>query len=275
MADITPDVGAWSSTASSNQPQGSTTLGSGLDDNLRAIQAAIRSLNEPLSSVAGTNTITATQSNITAYYNGQRVRFVPANTNTGAATINISSLGAKSIFLNGAALVGYEIRKNCPVDLYYDGTQFNILGGAHGGDGVPVGAIKDRGAATLPNGYLLCDGSAVSRTTYADLFAVIATTWGVGDGSTTFNLPNLGRRVTVGSGGSGTSTLANTVGSTGGEETHTLVISEVPAIDYYNSGAGSLQPGVVNGGSVQLTKGGGGAHNVMQPSAVVYKIIKF
>lgn len=55
----------------------------------------------------------------------------------------------------------------------------------------PTGSIKPFAGTTIPNGYLLCDGSAVSRTTYAALFAVIGTTYGSGDGSTTFNVPNL------------------------------------------------------------------------------------
>ena len=56
--------------------------------------------------------------------------------------------------------------------------------------GIPTGFIGEWSANTIPDGWLLCDGSAISRTDYADLFAVIGTTWGDGDGSTTFNLPN-------------------------------------------------------------------------------------
>ena len=58
-------------------------------------------------------------------------------------------------------------------------------------DSVPIGTILTYGANEIPIGYLACDGTAVSRTVYADLFAVIGTTYGAGDGSTTFNLPNL------------------------------------------------------------------------------------
>lgn len=288
MADITTDFWQWSSTASNNSPSGSTAVGTGLDDNLRAIQAAVRAALEALTSVAGTNTVTASMAGLTAYVSGMTVRFVPANSNTGAATININSLGAKSIFLNGAALVGFELRKNCPVMLYYDGTQFNILSGAHG-DGIPIGTISDRAYSTAPSGQLLCDGSAVSRTTYADLFAAVGTTWGAGDGSSTFNVPSLARRVTVGSGGSGTGTLGSTVGSTGGEETHTLTTAEIPSHTHsYTSSrtddAGSSQsPSAAtdatfrNQGAATATgaAGSGGAHNNMQPSAVVYKCIKF
>jgi hypothetical protein len=63
---------------------------------------------------------------------------------------------------------------------------------------VPSGVIMAWPTNTAPTDWLLCDGSAVSRTTYADLFAVISTTYGSGDGSTTFNLPNLKGRVPVG-----------------------------------------------------------------------------
>ena len=55
---------------------------------------------------------------------------------------------------------------------------------------VPTGGIVEYAGTTAPNGWLLCDGSAISRTTYADLFEVIGTIFGEGDGSTTFNLPN-------------------------------------------------------------------------------------
>lgn len=57
--------------------------------------------------------------------------------------------------------------------------------------GVPIGTIILHAATTAPAGTLVCDGSAISRTTYADLFAAIGTTYGAGDGSTTFNLPDV------------------------------------------------------------------------------------
>jgi microcystin-dependent protein len=64
-----------------------------------------------------------------------------------------------------------------------------------------VGEIKMWGLPSAPTGYLMGDGSAVSRTTYADLFAVYGTTFGAGDGSTTFNLPNFTNRMPIGAGG--------------------------------------------------------------------------
>ena len=74
-----------------------------------------------------------------------------------------------------------------------------------------VGTIKPWGKATAPAGYLLCDGSAVSRTTYADLFTVIGTTYGTGDNSTTFNVPDLQGKFPQGK--SGTTNLATTGGA--------------------------------------------------------------
>ena len=83
-----------------------------------------------------------------------------------------------------------------------------------------VGAIKPWTKATAPDGYLLCDGSAVSRTTYADLFAVISTTYGAGDGSTTFAVPNLQGKMPQGFDGN-TYNLAGT----GGANTITVAVT--------------------------------------------------
>lgn len=65
-------------------------------------------------------------------------------------------------------------------------------------DEISPGMVMPYAGSTAPNGWLICDGSAISRTTYADLFAVIGTTYGAGDGSTTFNLPNFTNRVIQG-----------------------------------------------------------------------------
>ena len=92
----------------------------------------------------------------------------------------------------------------------------------------PVGSISLFAGTTAPNGWLICDGSAVSRTTYANLFSVIGTTYGSGNGSTTFNIPNLKGKVPVGLDSGDTS--FDTIGETGGEATHTLTNNELPTI---------------------------------------------
>jgi microcystin-dependent protein len=84
---------------------------------------------------------------------------------------------------------------------------------------VPTGVINMWGTATAPTGYLLCAGAAVSRSTYAALFAVIGTTFGVGDGSTTFNVPNYTNRMPYGT----------TLASTGGSATTTLSTTNLPS----------------------------------------------
>lgn len=85
-----------------------------------------------------------------------------------------------------------------------------------------VGTIFLFTGNTLPQNTLVCDGSAVSREDYASLFNVIGTTYGPGDGSTTFNLPNLCNRLVIGA------SQNYQFGTTGGEETHTLLGTELP-----------------------------------------------
>lgn len=86
-----------------------------------------------------------------------------------------------------------------------------------------IGTVCLFAGSTIPSGYCLCDGSSVSRSTYADLFAVLGTTYGAGDGSTTFNLPDLVGKVAIGA------SNTHPIGDTGGEENHTLTSTEIPS----------------------------------------------
>lgn len=92
---------------------------------------------------------------------------------------------------------------------------------------VPAGTISQTARATAPSGYLLCDGSAISRTTYSALFSAIGTAYGAGDGSTTFNIPNLKGKVPVGY--DPAQTEFDALGETGGAKTHTLSANELPS----------------------------------------------
>lgn len=83
-----------------------------------------------------------------------------------------------------------------------------------------TGEIRMYGGSSAPSGWLSCDGSAVSRSTYASLFAILGTTFGVGDGSTTFNVPDLKGRAPIGV-GTGSGLTARTLGGKVGAETHT------------------------------------------------------
>lgn len=83
--------------------------------------------------------------------------------------------------------------------------------------GVPTGAVMPYGGTAAPTGWALCDGSAVSRSTFATLFTAIGVAYGAGDGSTTFNLPDLRQRFPMGKAASGTGA---TLGVTGGAVDH-------------------------------------------------------
>jgi hypothetical protein len=115
-----------------------------------------------LTSVSGTNSITATAPiSMTALVAGQTFRFVAAATNTGAVTININSLGAKSITKNGTtALTANEILINSVLEIIYDGTQFQLVNPAV--NAIPSGVITmwSGTIATIPTGWLLCNGSS-------------------------------------------------------------------------------------------------------------------
>lgn len=151
-----------------------------------------------------------------------------------------------------------------------------------GGDTLPIGTIMPYTSDTIPNGWLLCDGRAVSRAEYSELFQIIGTIYGTGDGSTTFNLPNQKGKVAVGK--DSTDTDFNTLGKTGGEKTHTLTINEMPShnhhINIIGVGQGSygynLSSLPIGSEQNEFTdnKGGGQSHNILQPYIVLNFIIK-
>jgi microcystin-dependent protein len=95
-------------------------------------------------------------------------------------------------------------------------------GASSGGNTSPTGMLMAFASASLPTGWLVCDGTAVSRTIYAALYAIIGTTWGAGDGVSTFNVPNLQNRFLVGAGNFGFATL-------GGATNFTLSIAQLPS----------------------------------------------
>ena len=101
--------------------------------------------------------------------------------------------------------------------------------------GLPTGALTPYCGALAPSGWLLCDGAAVSRSTYAPLFAVLGENFGAGDGATTFNLPDLRGRIPLGldnlggmAAGRSTDGWASQLGGAGGAESHLLDLNEVP-----------------------------------------------
>mgnify|MGYP001338186033 CR=1 FL=1 len=127
-------------------------------------------------------------------------------------------------------------------------------------------------AASIPTGYLNCDGSAVSRSTYSALFALIATTYGAGNGSSTFNVPNLASRMMIGK--SGTYALGSTGGATtdsftpagsvsGSTGSHSLTEAELPSHFHFIANKDNGFPNELhtNVNSTMTTKSNGGAGN--------------
>ncbi len=175
-------------------------------------------------------------------------------------------------------------------------------------DDPPPGIILEYAADAVIAGYAVaCDGANISRTgANSALFNKIGTTWGVGDGATTFGTPDSRRRTAVGKGGAGTGTLGNAVGNVGGAETHALSIAELAAHTHTTDSQGAHTHGInaeynaSNGGQTNelphsanngidadistssdgahthtaQSTGSGTAHNIVQPSYVVTKMIK-
>jgi microcystin-dependent protein len=160
---------------------------------------------------------------------------------------------------------------------------------------IPPGTVMQSAAITRPGGWLLCDGSRLNTNDYPDLFNAIGHTYGGSD--TSFNLPDIRGRVPIGS-GSGAGLTSHSLGSTGGEESHTLTTSEIPShshgsnapggtrglatSDGNNTAGGGLDytPGEINlwATPTALTinnTGGGNAHNIMQPFITLNYIIKY
>ena len=121
---------------------------------------------------------------------------------------------------------------------------------------IPTGAVMPFAGddSTPPAGWLYCDGGTVSRTTYADLFTLVGTTYGVGNGTTTFNVPDLQQRVPVGKGTNAGGYTFDTVGATAGDVEITLTLAQIPA--HIHSLVGNSFTGEANG-----TTDLGGAHN--------------
>ena len=145
-----------------------------------------------------------------------------------------------------------------------------------------IGVILAFGGSSAPSKWVLCDGSAISRTTYSELFSVIGTTYGNGNGTTTFNIPDLRGKIPVGK-NSGT---FNTLGGSVGAETHTLTEAQLPVVSNHNHEISASTSFVTQGADVNVfidggataTSSAGGfgsgeAHNNIQPSLVVNYII--
>jgi microcystin-dependent protein len=183
----------------------------------------------------------------------------------------------------------------------YEATKYDFSGANLTGiEGIPTGTIVPWSTASVPTGFLECNGQAVSRSTYSALFAIVSTNYGVGDGASTFNVPDLQDNVAVSksnnkamysTGGANTvQSTGNVGGSTG---SHTLTSSEIPSHSHPGGASPAQQQNVgppfqggANAGTTGNTGGGSGhSHNmsatftgdstsVIQPYLTVMYVIK-
>jgi len=173
---------------------------------------------------------------------------------SAAGYLQIGDINGLFLQLTGGTLTG---------DLTLDGAPTNALHAATKAyvDGLltsatPTGVISAYGAASPPGGYLLCNGDAVDRTTYATLFATIGVTYGVGNGTTTFNVPDLRGRFPLGKTGSGTGV---TLGGTGGELDPEVNLAHTHSV-------GTHAHDIGHGHSDTIDYASGGSHSHTGPS---------
>lgn len=157
---------------------------------------------------------------------------------------------------------------------------------AMSGDTYPIGTMAPYGGNDIPANWLLCNGQEVSRVVYSELFSKIGTLWGEGNGTTTFNVPNMSGCIPIGLDADDTN--FDTVGKKYGEKTHALTVDELASHahnisndGYFATSASTTASSVAFGpnaskGSIKQTAstGKGNAHNNIQPSATSNYIIK-
>jgi hypothetical protein len=247
----------WSRTASSNATADNTVnwaegmAPSAVNDSARAMMARLAEWRDDVSgtiTTAGSSTAYTVASNQgfdnLADLNGAMIAFVPHATNGAIVTLNVDGLGAKPLrFGPSLELQSGVLIQGTPYAVSYNNADgaFYLQGGFANPYGIPLGGLLPYVGATAPNSaFALPYGQAISRTTYATLFALTGTTFGVGDGSTTFNVLDLRGRSVFGQdnmGGSAASRVTvaggnfdgTVLGGTGGAQNETLTQAQLPA----------------------------------------------
>lgn len=252
----------WSQTASADATADSTInwaegqAPSSVNDSARAMMAATAKYRDDIAGAivtSGTSTAYAVSSyqvfDTLAHLNGQMIAFTPHTTSGATVTLNVDALGARPLRTSpGVELPAGTIIQGTPYVATYNSSDgaFYLHGFFGNPYNVPLGAGMDYWGATTPNSsFALPGGQAISRTTYASLFALIGTTYGPGDGGTTFNLPDKTGRVSAMREAAATRLTAAyfggnsaNLGATGGGESQTLTAAQIPGITSSQSGLG-------------------------------------
>jgi microcystin-dependent protein len=258
----------WSRTAASNATaDGSINWAEGqapstVNDSARAMMAAASKYRDDVAgaiATAGTSSAYTLASfqvfDTLAHMDGAMIAFTPHTGNSTPVTLNVDGLGAKPLrTAPGQELaVGALVTGTPYVATYFNATGEWILRSSFAGADVPLGVALPFFASVLPgSNFVFPSGQAISRTTYGVLFALLGTTYGAGDGSTTFNIPDLRGYVLAGkddmngsaanritSGGSGIA--GTTLGAAGGAETVTLGTGQIPAHTHSVSGTTDVE----------------------------------
>jgi len=248
----------WSRTASANATaDGSINWAEGqapstVNDSARAMMAAAAKFRDDISGAivtggaASAYTVASYQVFDTlAHLDGAMIAFTPHITSGSPVTLNVDGLGAKALRLSpGVDLPAGTLVQGTPYAATYNNAvgEFYLQGLAGNPYNIPLGGMLEFTGTTAPNGsFVLPFGQAISRTTYAAYFAMVGTTYGAGDGSTTFNVIDKRGRVSAGKddmGGNaadrigtlstdGGTIVGTTMGSSGGSQSHTQATNEV------------------------------------------------
>src|SRR6185312_15954828 len=248
---------SWSQTAASNANADSTVnfaegmAPSAVNDSARALMASAAKYRDDIAGAIVT-TGTSTAYIVTSFQgfaslsamNGMVIAFTPHTTNTGTTTLNVDSLGAKPLrSAPSIELPSGTIIQGTPYLATYNNSDgaFYLQGFYGSPYSIPIGGGIDFWAPTAPNSsFVFPIGQAISRLTYATYFGMVGTTFGAGDGSTTFNIPDKRGRVSAAadsSAGRLSGVVFNflTAGGTGGIETHALTTGEMPSHTHANT----------------------------------------
>ncbi len=255
---------------------------SSVNDSARSMMAATAKYRDDIAGAivtSGTSTAYTVSSfqafDTLARLSGQMIAFTPHATNGAAVTLNVDSLGAMPLRTSpGVELLAGTIIQGTPYAATFNNSDgaFYLQGFFGNPYNIPLAAGMDYWASTAPNtSFAFPIGQAISRTTYSALFALVGTTYGPGDGSTTFNLPDKTGRVSAMKEASATRLTSayfggnsTSLGAVGGAQNVTMATANMIAHSHANTltdpghshtenipvaGGGSTYPTVANGGA--------------------------
>jgi microcystin-dependent protein len=317
----------WSRTAASNATADSTVNWaegmppSAVNDSARAMMASTAAYRDDVAGAITTGG-TSTAYTVTSYQvfsslsamNGMVIAFTPHATNGATVTLNVDGLGAKPLrSAPSVELVAGTLIQGTPYTCTYNSSDavFYLRDFYVNPYVVPIGGMIDFWGASVPSSsFVFPIGQAISRTTYSALFTLFSTTYGTGDGSTTFNVPDVTGRVTAMKEASATRLTSTyfggtstSLGAVGGLESHTLTTAQLASHSHgvtdsghthgssaalasnFSVGFGGGAQGGIEAGHIATissattgisinSAGSGSAHNNVQPTIICNKLLR-